>query len=371
MSKPTLPDVTPEDHLEEIVSAASEPAAKLFEVRYCNDPDASPLEKPEELVEGFLSPGYSCASGPPKKAKKTLFWLALALHLHTGKEFLGREVKRSACAWLQLDMPDWGFRDYSDRIAEGMDVPPEPMPYFANGLIDLADPAQWSVLCEKLRALGTQVLFVDSARACASVEENQADSVKLVTRKLFCYRLRDALRMSVVLICHTPKGSTGAAGSVEWEGAADSVFSFQPRNNDVQIDVRGRHANRALRFRLNSADDAGGPLSVAEVLGSPTAHTMNLFSQAQFEEAHQLVHEAAEEGINRKQLFEALKGLNLGVGKSRQAPFVEEFKRKYGNVVERLIKDGKSRSKCLFFGKFGPHAEQSPGLEESDTDRNP
>lgn len=217
--------------------------SSLFEVHYLNP--ASPVAAPAPaLIQGLLHPGYVLMAGPSKLAMKTWFSLGMALHLHTGIPFLGRPVIKSEVCFIQVDMPEFPFQEYSAKLVKGMGIPEKQLPYFFSSATDLANPKQWPQLCRKLEELGTQVLIIDSSRAATSVKEEDSTEVRVITRNLICQQLRNHLGLTVILICHTPHGQFRPRGSGEWTASADSIIEFHPPEGGkgaVELHILGRH----------------------------------------------------------------------------------------------------------------------------------
>lgn len=232
--------------------AAAAALEERFEVRYIN-PVSHRVTKPASHIADVLFPGYTCISGAPK-CGKTLVTLAMTLALHTGTAVWGRAAAQANVAWLELDMPEGGFQDYSDRVAAGMDIPQRPLPYFAHGFVDLTDSRQQRFLCGKLRELGTQVLVIDSVRAASSIDENDSNAVRTFVRGFILQRLRNELGVSVIAVAHSPKYGSGPRGSGEWAGGADSLWDVKrPGGRDIDILTvtgTGRHAAFELNLEL-------------------------------------------------------------------------------------------------------------------------
>jgi len=264
---------------------------------------------PPAFAAGLLMHGYVNASGPPKTSFKTLFNVGLCLAIHTGKPFLGRSVERAVCTWVQLDMPEADFQKYVERIGLGMGFPEAHLPYMCSGKIDLANRAQWPPFFEVLRGLGTKVLFVDSSRATSSTLENDSDEVRGLVRTLFCGHLRDTLGITTVLITHSPKGGSGARGSGEWVGAADSEWRFEPQSSGtVKIKGLGRHPAFELTFAL---EENGENLALKAVT-EEEERQREAFSASQLEMVCTLIRKNPD-GLSMIDIQGALKDAGMGI----------------------------------------------------------
>jgi hypothetical protein len=247
------------------------PATGL-DVLYFGDPEREPdLVVPEPLIEGLLHPGYVCASGPWKKSRKTLFLIAASFALAHGLPFLGRKTRQARVLWCQRDTPPSAFfKQYAPLIREGMGFPPVAIPTVIEPL-NLADVADQARLVQVVKEQGTEVLFLDSAKALSRLDENDAGEVAGFVRDFICGRLRDELGLTVVLVSHPSRGATSIVrGSGDWEAAGDSILHFQPHlvgqaTRFVDVFGEGRHPSFELAFTLDDLTPHGGGLAIREV----------------------------------------------------------------------------------------------------------
>lgn len=306
----------------------------LLEIHYVNPPDPR-VEKPPAFIDGLAFQGYTIASGPPKLSKKTWFFIAESLSIHTGIPFLGRSVNQAKCAWIQLDMAEWDFQDYCDRIARGMRIPESRMPYLFCSALDLKNSEQWRPIGQRLKELETQILYIDSCRAVSNVDENDSAEVKKIVRGFFCGYLRNETEISTVLIAHTPKGAAGARGSGEWTGGADCDLRFQPpedgKTGPIKIVGIGRHADLEINFEF---EDFGLDGVAIRALTSEEFWKKRQFSPDQFETAHKYVLEHAS-GVTQSAIMAELKYRGLSIHGRHARTFLDAVRERYHDLAER------------------------------------
>ncbi len=252
------------DGARERLSAAG-PTEDLFKVSWVNDPEREEIAPPlEPWIEGLLYPGLTTASGP-WKIGKTWFWLDGSIRIAAGIPFLGRKVRKGRPGWLQVDMTPADFAEYARKLREG-GQPVVGLPFFSDGRIDLKRPDHQHELCARLKDQGIDILFIDSCRAATSVKENESDEVATFTRRFLCGELRDRLGISIVLITHAAKGSTGGArGSGDWDAAADSCLSFSlNESGETTIKGKGRHPPLELTFAIDDLTAHSGGVVIRE-----------------------------------------------------------------------------------------------------------
>lgn len=323
-------------------------AESILEVHFVNPPDPV-VEKPQAFIDGIAFRGYTIASGPPKHSKKTWFFIAESLSIHTGTPFLGRPTNKANCAWLQLDMAEWDFQDYVGRIARGMDIPESPMPYLFCASIDLARPEQWKPIASRLKALGTQVLYVDSCRAASNVDENDSAEVKKIVRGFFCGVLRNETDISTVLIAHTPKGANGARGSGEWTGGADCDLRFQPNEDGkpgpIKVVGVGRHADLEINFEFEDLGDGGAAI---HPLTAEESWKKRQFSPIQLEAAHQYVVQHPQ-GASQNDILYELQYRGMGLSRTKGRAFLDAVRERYTDLAERTETKRSGRPARVFF----------------------
>lgn len=120
--------------LEEIVSQTS-PLPKP-QPAYPVQTLAMLMNKPHEsgvqVVEGILWERWTHWLFSKPNSGKTVFLLALGLHVAAGKPFLGRAVKQMPVLMISEDSPESVIQDYVERICELMEIDWQTLPFFIN-----------------------------------------------------------------------------------------------------------------------------------------------------------------------------------------------------------------------------------------------
>lgn len=348
----------------EFEETAPKPEEPLFEVHEIN-PSSPKVERAPAFVEGIAFPGYTNISGPPKSCK-TIIALAQALAIHTGRPFLDRETVQANCFWLQLDMGEADFQNYSERLAVGMLIPARPMPYVAERVVDLVKPAHQEALLRELAERGTEILYIDSGRAAASLDEDSSGEVRDFVRGFLLGRLRNENGISTVVISHSPKGRNGPRGSGEWTAAADSIWEVcrdeehhageleddpDLSRNYLKLAGRGRHAPLDLRLLVKVGE---GRAKVQEIRPSDVR-------KERFDLRVKVALEALHErpgGLTQTQVGQVLKEAGVGVRKAELKGFVDELLRRSPVLGEREEVIGKNLSRRIFINESGEHQNE-------------
>jgi hypothetical protein len=196
----------------------------------------------------------------------------------------------------------------------------------------------------------TRILFIDSSRACSSVDEIDSKEVKVLTRDLICGTLRDGLGVSVCLISHTAKNGTSPRGSGEWAGAADSVLEFQPkdeRGDIVRIVGMGRHPSFETNFEVLFDEDEGIPSGVGSggrVAEAAARKEKGAFSEELLAAAEAFVRTTSAGGVSVRQICDHLSGAGFKISRSRRGPaFVERLLEHAPGLAKDYVGVGKKR----------------------------
>ncbi|MBN1421047.1 MAG: AAA family ATPase [Planctomycetes bacterium] len=239
----------------------AEEERRQIEVVQFGAPDVLPEVRPVEwLIPGILlARSYVSLAGKQKVASKTIFCTALAFSLTTGRAFLGIVPTRTAkCLFVQNDMPDGLFMDYTEKIRIGCVFPGCSIAWVRQKL-NLADPIDQAALVEAIRETEAEVVILDSRvalwRPGPKTSANEASDVARFTRDFAIAKLRDELGCSVIVIQHIPRsGEVRSANSYEWDAAADQLWMLdrQPKGAIV-LSVEGRHEPvEPVSFRIAS-----------------------------------------------------------------------------------------------------------------------
>jgi hypothetical protein len=220
---------------------------------------------PEALIDGILFPGLTLIHGTWKRARKTLCAVDMAYCLESGLPFLGRTVKKTRCLWVQRDMSAGKFMEYTRELRAGLGLPPIRIPLVVERM-DIRKPADQERLLDTLKEYKPELLFLDSSRALTgNMDENESAEVAELTRTFLIDKVRDGLKIHVVLIGHPSKGGKTARGSGEWEAAADSIMHFAPHFPEgaehpdyTLVTGFGRHEDFTFAFTLDFPGERGG-----------------------------------------------------------------------------------------------------------------
>ncbi len=327
----------------------------LFDVHYVN-PSEPRVEPRLAFIEGLLFPGYTNLSGP-WKCGKTWLGLALSLCVHTDTPCIGQHVNQAECAWLQLDMDEASFQQYAQKLAVGMQLPERRMPYFYSALVDLVNPTHQTLLIEKLKELGTQILWIDSSRAASSIDESKSEEVRLFVRGFLLQRLRNECAISTVLLCHPPKGGAGPRGSGDWSAGADSLWEITPPTDRFgrprapepgeptlfTLNGYGRHPPFRLEIELQVRDS-----ETTIILLSPEQRRAREIGDERIAAAFKAVL-VAPRGLSQNRIEQALKEAGLGVHRGDGKLVADELLRRYPEELsERREKGGRYDSRIVF-----------------------
>ncbi len=317
----------------------------LFASRFIN-PVSHRAAKPSPHIGDLLFPGYTCVYGAPK-CGKTWLTLAATMSLHTGTSFLGREVRQCNVAWLELDMAEWDFQDYSEKIVRGMDIPSLPLPYFSHALVDLNEPTQRDMLCEALAGLETKVLVVDSVRAATKIKENDSEVVAEFIRGFVLAKLRNEMGISTIAIAHAPKFGTGPRGSGEWAAGADSLWEVKRPPDGapglLTVTGEGRHAPFAVNVELYVTPDIA---RVAELLPDETrkrGRRAKMNREGLIDLALEVVQEAEEDGLSQNALGKGIRERGGHVSRNDMPDLIAEL----GRCRGVSLRPGKGGSKVV------------------------
>ncbi len=320
----------------------------LFAPKYVN-PVSHRASKPAPHIGGLLFPGYTCVYGAPK-CGKTWLTLVATMCLHTGKKFLGREVRQCNVAWLELDMAEFDFQDYADKLGRGMDIPARPIPYFSHALVDLNEAVQRDLLCESLTKLGTRVIVVDSIRAASGIDENESIEVAKFIRGFVLGRLRNQLGVSTIAIAHSPKYGTGPRGSGEWAAGADSLWEVKRPPDGapgiVTLTGEGRHAPFATNVEIHITPDIARVSEVSPAEAKTRSRRIKADREGIYDIALDALTDAGEKGLTQNEMEKAIRKARGTVSHNEMSGIVDDLLRRPG-IVNRPRVDDRAKTKRL------------------------
>ena len=86
----------------------------------------------DQLVEGILWANRITWAYAAPGVGKTLFVLAMALHIAADRVFLGRPITAGPVLLIEEDSPFSVLSEYTDNLADIYDIAPEPLPFYVN-----------------------------------------------------------------------------------------------------------------------------------------------------------------------------------------------------------------------------------------------
>lgn len=265
--KPPLPDREVEQ-IARSVSRYEPEAAKLRarrSLRVLTVPELDALPQPEWQVEGLVPEGSLVVLYGPPSSGKTFLALDLALHVATGRDWLGHEVRgggvlyvaAEGVAGMRARVGAWRETHNPDDLSDFRLVPE------TVDLLSREDAAALAALCRKHE---TRLVVMDTlARCLPGADENAAKDVGMAIRRLD--DIRGASGATCLLIHHTGKDGAVERGSSALRGAADTMLEVSA--DDLRLTLSTRKQKEAepradVYLELNPVLKAGS-MSITEV----------------------------------------------------------------------------------------------------------
>lgn len=220
------------------------------------------LPAPEPLVERLLfTDTLAWLIGAPGHAKSFLA-VDLACSIATGTPWNGHNVKQGPVLYLVAEgVTGAGQRvaaweQHHGKPADGVHFLPYPLQLAAGGL--LVEPFQ-----QLVAELQPRLVVVDTqARTSVGVDENSAKDVGVLISNLDGVRTASP-ETTVLILHHTPRGSTNPRGSTSIEGAADTILLSIKDENTVTVKVtKQKDAPEAVDQVLQLAPSADSAVLV-------------------------------------------------------------------------------------------------------------
>ena len=214
------------------------------------------IQPPEPLFEGLLlHETLTMVSGEPYTGK-TLFLIATALSLASGKPLFGlyppKELRR--VLFIGQDAPTWDYAGQALKLARGYGIKPEDLQHYEvdfilnEGVLITEKPfLEW--LGQWYEATKFEVLMLDTLLDVHAADENSNSQMRLVMKLL--KNIRDTFGTAVIFSHHTAKPSIGDTRSANYMSRGATVipgssdFHFQLRAGKEHVDMlwpKGRGA---------------------------------------------------------------------------------------------------------------------------------
>lgn len=295
------------------------------------------IQPPEPLFEGLLlHETLTMVSGEPYTGK-TLFLIAAALSLASGKPLLGqfppKELRR--VLFIGQDAPTWDYAGQAVKLARGYGIKPEDLQHFEvdfilnEGVIITEKPfLEW--LGQWHEATKFDVLMLDTLLDVHSADENSNSQMRLVMKQL--KTIRDTLGCAIVFSHHTGKQQMGDTRSANYMSRGATVipgssdFHFQLRAGKERVDLlwpKGRGAS-------GMEPPTGFVIQESTIDGKPA---IQLVAPSESARDSVLTDTLAEGPTTRSVLIGKVLELEPGLGMQRAAKWVD-------NQLQTMKKDG-------------------------------
>lgn len=222
-----------------------------------------------QLVQGFLwaARTHWCFSGPG--AGKTLFWLAVLMHMAAGKDMpldSGDNppmlaITQGAVLLIEEDSPDSIISDYVQMLADIYDINLDEIPFYVNRLrgIKITDEAGLQQVRNMIAAAPTKpaVLALDACERIVPSDKFSSKELDPLSR-LFAKNLADGITNLTIDHTRKPTGTTEKPDPIDtlYGGRAKSAIS------DVMIHFSGGIRDTALVTFPKFRGDAPLPVSI-------------------------------------------------------------------------------------------------------------
>jgi hypothetical protein len=220
-------------------SADPEPTPHKRGIQLLTLAEIEALPPPVFLIDGLIpDQGIVIPYGPPK-AGKTFVVLSMALHIASGKPWMGRKVIGGGVVYVAGE----GVGGLSLRIKamrQVYDIPADIPFWVVPRAVSFRDPRAVAALLEAINATAGKepisLVVIDTlARAMPGVDENSAEEVGVVIAG--CDELKFALGATIMPIHHAGKDmERGLRGSSAIHGALDA--SLQITSAEGRVIVR-------------------------------------------------------------------------------------------------------------------------------------
>lgn len=295
------------------------------------------IRPPEPLFDGLLlHETLTMVSGEPYTGK-TLFLIATALSLTSGKPLFGiyppKELRR--VLFIGQDAPTWDYAGQALKLARGYGIKPDDLKHYEvdfilNEGVILTDKPFLEWLGQWHEATKFEVLIIDTLLDVHTADENSNSQMRLVMKLL--KNIRDTLGTAIIFSHHTSKPSIGDTRSANYMSRGATVipgssdFHFQLRAGKDHVDMlwpKGRGAS--------GMDPPTGFQIVESVVGDQPAIT--LVAPSEDTRTAALAAGLSEGPTTRSVLIAEVLKHEPGLGAQRAAKWVD-------NQLQAMKKDG-------------------------------
>ncbi len=215
-----------------------EPAQHQRGVRLLTLAEVEALPPPLFLIEGLVPDQGICIPYGPPKAGKTFVVLSMALHIASGRPWMGRKVMGGGVVYVAGE----GVGGLSIRIRamrQAYDIPADIPFWIVPRAVNFRDPKAVEALKEAIKVtVGAEpvtLIVLDTfARAMPGVDENSAEEIGVVIAA--CDDLKFEFAATVMPIHHMGKDTErGLRGSSAIHGALDASIQITQAEGRVTV----------------------------------------------------------------------------------------------------------------------------------------
>lgn len=198
-----------------------------------------------QIVSGLLWEGRTHWVYSSPGAGKTLFWLAVLMHVAAGRDFHGHAVVQGPVLLIEEDSPDTVLSDYIQMLAEIYDFDLNTLPFWINRLrgIRITDDAGLETVRSMIAQAPERPLVV-ALDACERIVPSESFNSRELDplSRLFTYHQSE--NITSIMIDHTRKPT----GSVEKPDPIDSLYGGRTKSaiSDVMMHFSGAIKNTAI-----------------------------------------------------------------------------------------------------------------------------
>jgi AAA domain len=256
-----------------------------------NEFELLPVEKPQEIVAGFIDAGQIVAGGGTSKAGKTFLALQLAVSVAAGVTFLGAfNPSPVAVLYVGFELSDYRLKQRISAIAKRIGASPGANLFVWNlrrKYLDITDFAQ--LLSLKIKQCAVLLVIVDPLYTLlGNRDENRVTDMTDLLVQLAKVQDRTAGKIAIILMHHFPKGLHAGqslldcfSGSSALGRFVDSAFGIRDHKSTnaeaksyvLDFELRDHPAIPGfvvdLEFPVFLRNDAKDPAQYKEAGGRP------------------------------------------------------------------------------------------------------
>lgn len=295
------------------------------------------IQPPPPLFDGLLlHRTLTMVSGEPYTGK-TLFLIATALSLATGKPLLGRfppkELRR--VLFIGQDAPTWDYAGQALKLTRGYGIKPEELEHYEIDLvlnegIVITEPGFLDWLSQWYEATKFDVLMLDTLLDVHTADENSNSQMRIVMKLL--KTIRDKFGCAILFSHHTGKPQVGDARSANYMSRGATVI---PGSSDFHFQLReGKECVNLLWPKGRGATGMEPPSSFRIIEEEGPSLRLEAATDADRQGALVAFLSVAR---TRTDIIAAIAQLEPGLGVTRAAKWVDntlQAMKKKGEVVQ-------------------------------------